>query len=83
MCPKKNGFKRVIKTAKIAISLFNRADKALEANTNDAEESAFGSIDFLSNGFKLRNSGGNTNSSGDNYIYWAFADSPFKNSRAG
>ena len=69
-----------IKTAKI--STFNRADKALEANTNTAEQAAFGSIDFLSNGFKVRNSGGSTNGSGNNFVYFAYAELPFKNSRA-
>ena len=69
-----------IKTAKI--STFNRADAALQANTNSAEQASFGSIDFLSNGFKLRNAGGSTNGNGNNFIYFAFAESPFKNSRA-
>ena len=69
-----------IKTAKI--STFNRADKALQANTANAEQAAFGSIDFLSNGFKLRNAGGSTNGNGNNFVYFAFAESPFKNSRA-
>tara|TARA_Y100000114_G_scaffold28407_1_gene24199 strand:- start:174 stop:944 length:771 start_codon:yes stop_codon:yes gene_type:complete len=39
-------------------------------------------IDILSNGFKLRGSNVDTNSSGDTYIYLAFAESPFKNARA-
>ena len=69
-----------IKTAKI--STFNRADEALEVNTSNAEQASFGSIDFLSNGFKLRNAGGSTNGSGNNFIYFAFAEAPFKNARA-
>jgi hypothetical protein len=38
--------------------------------------------DFLSNGFKIRNSGSGNNSSGATYIYAAFAENPFKNSNA-
>ena len=39
-------------------------------------------LDFLSNGFKLRNSEGSFNNSAGEYIFLAFAHSPFKNSRA-
>ena len=35
-------------------------------------------IDFLSNGFKLRGSGGLNNTSGATYIYMCWADVPFK-----
>jgi hypothetical protein len=38
--------------------------------------------DILSNGFKLRDSAGNDNTSGGTYIYAAFAENPFKYSRA-
>ena len=34
-------------------------------------------IDILSNGFKIRDTNVNMNSSGDTYIYAAFADNPF------
>ena len=34
-------------------------------------------MDLLSNGFKHRGVGGDTNVSGDEYIYMAFAESPF------
>jgi len=34
-------------------------------------------IDMLSNGFKIRGSGGDYNASGQAYIYMAFADNPF------
>ena len=40
------------------------------------------SIDFLSNGFKLRTSHATANGSGTKYILLAFAESPFKNARA-
>ena len=39
-------------------------------------------IDFVSNGFKLRSTALFQNKSGDNFIYLAFAESSFKNSRA-
>jgi hypothetical protein len=35
-------------------------------------------IDYLSNGFKIRSSGSNSNESSSNYIYMAFAEAPFK-----
>ena len=39
-------------------------------------------FDILSNGFKLKIAGLNHNNSGDTYIYAAFAEHPFKTSRA-
>ena len=48
----------------------------LVANLSDAE-SAFAYLDVLANGFKLRNTGSNTNTSASTYIYAAFADVPF------
>jgi hypothetical protein len=39
-------------------------------------------FDVLSNGFKLKIAGLNHNNSGDTYIYAAFAEHPFKTSRA-
>ena len=48
----------------------------LEANTSDAENSnPF--LDFLSNGFKLRDGNADVNASGGTYIYMAFAENPF------
>ena len=60
---------------------YNAADKSLRANASDAETAGVGPIDFLSNGFKLRGTGGNTNDSGT-YLYAAFAENPFKYSLA-
>jgi len=56
----------------------------LRANTADAETGADSAqyIDFLSNGFKIRNTSGFDNQSGATYIYAAFASNPFKNSNA-
>ena len=41
-----------------------------------------GPIDILSNGFKIRNNNGNDNANGDNILYMAFAESPFKTANA-
>jgi len=60
---------------------YNPANSYLEANTNLAEQ-AETDIDILSNGFKCRSTGNGHNASGGTYIYFAFAKSPFKNSRA-
>ena len=70
-----------------ARNTFNVVDKFLEPNTGDAEatESTSGyeiDFDFTSNGFKLRGPGGGINSNGANYIYMAFAETPFKYSNA-
>jgi hypothetical protein len=40
------------------------------------------SLDLTSNGFKLRGSYGDGNTSGGTYIYAAFAENPFNYSRA-
>ena len=39
-------------------------------------------VDFLSNGFKIRTTGINHNGDGDNYIFAAFAESPFQTANA-
>ena len=57
---------------------FNEIDLMLLADTADTESSD--AIDFLSNGFKLRTSGSGENGSGTNYVFMAFAESPFVNS---
>ncbi len=55
----------------------------LYADLSYYEESGNGrQCDFLSNGFKIRSGGTGINSSNDTYIYFAFAESPFKNARA-
>jgi hypothetical protein len=60
---------------------YNAAQDGLRANASDAEISGIGPFDFVSNGFKLRGTGGGTNDSGT-YIYAAFAESPFKYANA-
>ena len=61
---------------------FNVTNEILYPNTNEVETNNAVDIDIVSNGFKLRSSGGAHNASGGTYIYLAFAESPFKNARA-
>jgi hypothetical protein len=66
-----------------ARSNYNVVDARLFANTSDAEISnGNGNIDFLSNGFKLRNAHSSMNASSTTYVYAAFAEAPVKYSRA-
>jgi hypothetical protein len=58
----------------------NPAQTRLYANTNDSEQANDNDIDFLSNGFKLYETGAGENASSGKYIYVAFAESPFANS---
>jgi len=57
----------------------NVIDKELRPNTSGAETGGTDGryIDFVSNGFKLRQAFGNWNGSGETYIYMAFAENPF------
>ena len=60
-------------------SPFNPVDDSVYPNTSAAEVTSH-VIDFLSNGFKIRDSDGTVNSTGNTYIYMAFAEAPFVNS---
>tara|TARA_R100001224_G_scaffold64262_1_gene38491 strand:+ start:472 stop:1497 length:1026 start_codon:yes stop_codon:yes gene_type:complete len=60
-------------------STFNPVDDSVYPNTAAAENTNH-IIDFLSNGFKLRDSDGTVNSTGNTYVYMAFAEAPFVNS---
>jgi hypothetical protein len=60
---------------------YNVEQRYLIPNASDAEGTA-AILDFVSNGFKLRFTGSSGNSSGINYIFAAFATSPFKYSLA-
>jgi len=62
-------------------SAYNAATAALYPNTS-AAETTDDPVDILSNGFKMRASGNAFNTSGGTYIYAAFAENPFQNSRA-
>jgi hypothetical protein len=62
---------------------YNVASQWLYANLSSAEATVANSLDFLSNGFKLRYPGGSAiNTNGSTYIYMAFAENPFKNALA-
>ena len=66
-------------------STFNAVDDQLYPNRDDDEAAeSTHAFDILSNGFKVRSSSTSdlTNSSGDDFIYAAFAEFPFKLSRA-
>jgi len=54
---------------------YNGANDTLSANTTDAE-SGGNRFDILSNGFKARSTSSYSNSSGDTFIYMAFAAAP-------
>ena len=54
----------------------------LDANLSDAESSGDVYHDFLANGFKLRTSSASRNPSGQEMVYFAFAENPFKFARA-
>ncbi len=58
----------------------NPHDDALRPNVNNATETG-NTVDFLSNGFKIRTTGGSWNSNGQTYIYMAFAERPFVTSK--
>ena len=66
----------------------NVAGAGLKPNAADAEiatSTTENAVDFLSNGFKLRNNAASVafnNSSGQEFVYAAFAENPFKNSLA-
>ena len=59
---------------------YNPSDKYLLPDSSGAE-GTITTIDFLSNGFKLRNSS-NLNNSGGSFLYMAFAEMPFKHANA-
>jgi hypothetical protein len=65
---------------------YNVAEEALFPNLSSATNAGFSgnnwSWDLLSNGFKIRNTGDDSNISGATYIGFAFASSPFKFSLA-
>jgi len=62
---------------------YNVGRKRLYPNLSNAEDEA-DRIDFLSNGFKIRGDGNDTNGtsggSGRKYLYWAFAEHPLVSS---
>jgi hypothetical protein len=61
---------------------YNRTNLTLFPHSSGAEDTGSVDFDFLSNGFKVRNTNGSTNANGGTYIYAAFAEHPFKTARA-
>ena len=59
---------------------FNPTENGLFPDTADAENTG-NQFDFLANGVKLNSSDGGYNASGGTYIYMAFAEAPFVNSK--
>jgi len=55
---------------------YNAVDTLLKPNDTIADQTPSDAKDFLSNGFKLRNSAGEDNGSGNTFIYMAFAEEP-------
>ena len=63
--------------------LINPCDAQLYPDNTDAESSSTAhEVDYLSNGFKVVTSHPAMNSSGQYYLYAAFAEHPFKSARA-
>jgi hypothetical protein len=60
---------------------YNFADDFLLAQSSNGEQNGPQGVDFLSNGFKVRGNYAINNSSGQAYIFAAFAESPLKYSR--
>jgi len=64
---------------------YNVTNDILYPNLNNVEydgSSTDNQMDMVANGFKLRGSDADTNNSGQTFIYMAFAEFPFKYSRA-
>jgi hypothetical protein len=61
---------------------YNVANSIILPNTSAAEYSPDAKIDILSNGFKVRDNSSDSGTNAATYIYAAFAESPFKYSRA-
>ena len=61
---------------------YNVAEHRLYASTSDAEATGLNTMDMLSNGFKFRDTNLAWNASGNNYIYIAFAETPFRYANA-
>ena len=57
---------------------FNENKTVIQPQSSGGEGDAANGYDFLSNGFKVRNTDVNWNQNGDVYIYMAFAENPFK-----
>ena len=68
--------------ADIKRDVINPVGKYLFADLTNIENTAADRADFFSNGFKVIVSNANQNASGGTYIFWAFAEQPFKYANA-
>ena len=59
----------------------NPVDLDLYANLSNTE-TEYDRFDYVSNGFKVRNTSGEMNTDGATYIFMAFAESPFQTANA-
>ena len=57
---------------------FNPNDAILRWEGEDAEDTANGVVDFLSNGFKIRMTYAEMNANDGTFVYMCWGDSPFK-----
>ena len=64
------------------IAPFNVASNVLIANSDGAQTDGVGQMDFVSNGFKLRDTTDASNGSGSTYFYMAFAEQSIVSSTA-
>ena len=53
-----------------------RIARDTHSDINENIEYTTAEMDFLSNGFKLRNSGGGSNGSSETFVYMAWAEQP-------
>jgi hypothetical protein len=61
---------------------YNAVDTQLRPNKTEIDNTDVSySMDFVSNGFKMRGTNTNQNGSGSTYIYMAFAENPFCSSK--
>ena len=56
---------------------FNEVNTRIQGNSSGGEDTAAPLGDFVSNGFKIRGTGGGINVSAKEFIYMAFAENPF------
>jgi hypothetical protein len=61
---------------------YNVVDNFVFAQNTSTQDSIYGRMDFLSNGFKLRTNDGLVNANGNTIIYMAFAEMPTKYANA-
>ena len=62
------------------IAPYNTRSQVFTANSDGTETSGVGTMDFLSNGFKLRDTTDASNGSGSEYIYFSFGQPIISNS---